>query len=103
MKPTIKPTDYKNIAKLIFAKGSDESETIEIEYSIDGDVLFIEVKQEVEYTSVVGGSFEDYDFERYNEVTYRDFDVLIYEFCNIEGAPIACNFKSELLNDILNN
>lgn len=103
MKATINNTDYTNIANLIFANSSEENETIEVEYALNGFNLFLSIEHEVEYTESIGGSYEDYSHEAISEVAYNNFSIADFEFSTKDGDVFTCDFNNEILSNLLNN
>lgn len=94
--------DYLKIAALVNENASDESSIYEVEYTTGGYTLIIEVKHKIEYRDEIGGSYEDYDFERLMVVDNEEFDVLSACCCDNEGSKAACDFYAKRLLNILN-
>lgn len=104
MKTTInyELSDYMKIAALVNDNASDESSTYEVEYTTGGHTLIIEVKHEIEYRDEIGGSYENYDFERLTVVDNEEYDVVGAWCYDSEGDEINSDFNAKRILDILN-
>ena len=94
--------DYLKIAALVNENASDESSIYEVEYTTGGYTLIIEVKYEIEYREEIGGSYEDYDFERLMVVDNEEFDVVGAWCYDNDGDKVTCDFDIYKMSNILN-
>jgi hypothetical protein len=95
-------SDYMNIARLVDDSIFDERGGTEVEYTVNGYTLLIEVEREIEYRDVIGGSYEGYDFERLTVIDRETFDVLGTAVIDPDGCNIDCYVDPRPLLDILN-
>lgn len=104
MTPTItyELSDYMKIAALVSNNASDEASTYEVEYTAGDHTLILTVSYEVEYRTEVGGSYDDYDFERLGVVDNEEFDVLSADCYDSEGNEINNDFDTNKLYQLLN-
>lgn len=96
-------SDYLAIARLANDSASDESREYEVEYSNGGYILFLTIDHEIEYREEIGGSCENYDFERLTVVDSEEFDVISADCYDSDGNEVFCDFQAKRLLDIVNN
>lgn len=94
--------DYLKIAALVNENASDESSIYEVEYTTGGYTLIIEVRHKIEYRDEIGGSYEDYDFERLMVVDNEEFDVEVCGCFDNDGDKVTCDFDIYKMSNILN-
>lgn len=103
MTTNLNNSDYTNIASLIFANGSVDNETIEIEYTTNGNTLFVTVEHEIECIESIGGSYSSNDYETICEITKESMSIVEVACYDAEGDTAGHDFNNDILNSILNN
>ena len=103
MTQKISNIDYAKLATLIFAENSEENETFEVEYSFNNCELVLTVEHKIKYESGIGGSYENREFEIISEVASESYYISDYQCYNKEYDKTKCDFRRNLLTNILNN
>ena len=99
MRANITTTDYNNIASQILAKGYDTSEAIEVIYETSLYSICIDLNHKIEHKTIEGG---DYD-EIISVVDFESYCVTGFDCFTIDGDLLKCDFKNEILTNLLNN
>lgn len=103
MTTNINNSDYTNIASLIFANGSVDNETIEVEYTTNGNTLFLTVDHQIECVESIGGSYSSNDYETISTVAKESMSIVEVACYDADGDTVGHNFNNDILTSILNN